>query len=385
MMRIDHIRIGETDNGHPVFISKAAGNHHISVTGMSGFGKTVWLTYLETWLASKGATVIVLDYADTHSPERMSSPWKSDFERLSQIVDINRDGIPFSLWLSSAFNENRHEDSLAALDIVSNAAGLSPMQQACLFHVLEHTDCHPAADSADELDSLLTAAEEYAESCPANEMREIRRICSKIAFMAKSVKIVPKQILNPGKISILKVNYGDRTGLAVCDMILDLLWQDIRSRAPGSTQDTFLILDEYQHLDLIHNHAPLPNILREGRRYGLSVILSTQTLSGLTAKENALIQQAATKIHFRQTKKDAFAMTKGLPDKERQPLANTLTSLKVGQCCAEGIFAIDGMQRECMVPLVIRKRNRIQIAGLPQQKNAPRPEIANAPTRCPEV
>ena len=361
-MFIENIRIGENIFGNPVFTSRTAGNHHISVTGMSGSAKTVWLTFLETWLASKGATVIVLDYADTHNLERMSSPWQSDFARLSKTFDVKQDGIPFPLWPKHlSGEEDRRGDILTVLDIVSKTAKLSTIQRACLLNILERTVYQHRFDQSDELDSLLASIEEYAKSCLSDEKREIRRIYTKLALAAKSTKIAPEQAMIPGKINILKVDYGDYTGLAVCNLILDLLWQDMRSRKADHAQETFLVLDEYQHLDLIHDDAPLSNMLREGRRYGLSVILSTQNLSGFTVKEKELVNQAATKIYFRQTKRDAFEITKGFPEKERRTMANTLTSLRVGQCCAEGIFSIDKMLKDSMVTLNIRKQKQIAI------------------------
>lgn len=355
-MNIEHIRIGEAENGGPVFISKAAGNHHISVTGMSGSGKTVWLTFLETWLASKGATVIVLDYADTHNLSRMSSPWRSDFERYSRIIDVKRDGIPFPLWPKHPLGESDPRgDVSSVLDIVLRIAGLSTVQCAYLFDILEQ-DCYPHRLSQhDPLESIWRSVGERIVNCPSDEKRELQRIYIKLALAAKMVRINPNQVLSPGKINVLNIEYGDSTGIAVCNLLLDLLWQDVQSQQVNAVQETFLVLDEYQHLDLSHNNAPLSNILREGRRYGLSAILSTQNLSSFTAKEKGLINQAATKIYFRQTKRDAYEITRGFPEKERKVLANTLASLSVGQCCAEGIFSVEKMLKNNMLTLNVKR------------------------------
>lgn len=355
-MNIEHIRIGDAENRSPVFISKAAGNHHISVTGMSGSGKTVWLTFLETWLASKGATVIVLDYADTHNLSRMSSPWQSDFERYSRIIDVKRDGIPFSLWPKHSLGESDPRgDVLAVLDTVLRMADLSTMQCAYLYDVLEK-DCYPhRADQHDPLEFIRQSVGGRIANCPSDEKRELQRIYTKLTLTARMAKINPKLTISPGTINVLDIDYGDGTGTAVCNLLLSLLWQDMQNRQVNAAPETFLVLDEYQHLDLSHSNAPLSNILREGRRYGLSVILSTQNLSGFTAKEKGLINQAATKIYFRQTKRDAYEIARGLPDKERQALAKTLTSLQVGQCRAEGIFAVEKMLKNSMVTLNVKK------------------------------
>ena len=348
-MSIDHIRIGKTVNGSPVFISKDM-NKHISVTGMSGAGKTVWLTFLETWLASKGATVIVLDCTDAHNISMMSSPWKTELEKNSNIIDVKQDGIPFSLWPEHLSGEDPNGDLLTVVDIIANNAKLSPMQHAKLFRILEKADCRNRSDTDDELGSLLSVVEAYAENCPADEKREIHRICDKIYILTKSVKVKPRQVITPGKINILKVNYWNHTGLVVSNLILDLLWKDIRSRSENTSQEIFLVLDEYQNMDL-KNNAPLPNIIREGRKYGFHVVLSTQTLSCFTKEQKQVIHQAATKIYFRQTKKDAYDITRGLSEKDRQVKVNTLTSLKVGQYCAEGTFAINGKKIQSMVTL----------------------------------
>lgn len=355
-MSIEHIRIGETPNGSPVFISRTAGNHHISVTGMSGSGKTVWLTFLETWLASKGATVIVLDYADTHALSRMSSPWKAEFERYSYTIDIKRDGIPFPLWPVHPSGESDPQgDVLAVLDTVMRAVELSTVQCAYLVKILEE-DCYPHRSSqCDPLEFIRQSVWERIANCPSDEKRELQRIYTKLALATKMVKITPSKVLSPGKINVLKIDCGDSVSLTVCNLLLDLLWRDARNRQANSAQDAFLVLDEYQHLDLSHDKAPLPNILREGRRYNLSVILSTQNLSGFTAKEKGLINQAATKIYFRQTKRDAYEITRGFPDKERGALANTLASLSVGQCCAEGVFSVERMLKNSMLTLNVKK------------------------------
>ena len=78
--------------------------------------------------------------------------------------------------------------------------------------------------------------------------------------------------------------------------LIDLYWY---YRARGSKDNPkVIVLDEIQNLD--HRlDSPLGQFLTEGRKFGISLILATQTLSNLDKDERDRLFQASHKLFFK--------------------------------------------------------------------------------------
>ena len=101
--------------------------------------------------------------------------------------------------------------------------------------------------------------------------------------------------------------------------LIDLYWY---YRGRGSEDDPrIIVLDEIQNLD--HRlESPLGQLLTEGRKFGISLILATQTLSNFTKDQKDRLFQASHKLFFKpadteiksyaQLLADATAITKSI-------------------------------------------------------------------------
>ncbi len=99
-----------------------------------------------------------------------------------------------------------------------------------------------------------------------------------------------------------------------------------------------LVLDEIQNLD--HRlSSPLAKILTEGRKFGLSMILATQTLSNLHPEERDRLFQASQKLFFKpaETEVREYARVLEHSTNEKAELwIKRLSSLGKGECYAFG-------------------------------------------------
>ncbi|CAA0097914.1 Uncharacterised protein [BD1-7 clade bacterium] len=100
-----------------------------------------------------------------------------------------------------------------------------------------------------------------------------------------------------------------------------------------------VVLDEVQNLD--HRlDSPLAKMLTEGRKYGLSLILATQTLSNLAKEEQDRLFQAAHKLFFApaetEIKKYAEILEVTVQGSKKLHWNEQLSKLKKGQCLSVG-------------------------------------------------
>ena len=100
-----------------------------------------------------------------------------------------------------------------------------------------------------------------------------------------------------------------------------------------------MVLDEVQNLD--HSPgSPLEKYLREGRKFGASMILATQTLSNFNREERDQLFQAAHKLFFcpAATEMRSFAtiLKEMMPHTEVDDWAHALSTLKKGECLSAG-------------------------------------------------
>src|SRR5262249_44716679 len=97
-------------------------------------------------------------------------------------------------------------------------------------------------------------------------------------------------------------------------------------------------LDEVQNLDH-RDESPLAQLLREGRKFGFSLILATQIMSNLEKDERDRLFLAAHKLFFRpadtelRTYAEIAALTTG---EKTDDWLKKLAGLKKGECYSLG-------------------------------------------------
>ena len=110
-----------------------------------------------------------------------------------------------------------------------------------------------------------------------------------------------------------------------------------------------IVLDEIQNLD--HgSDSPIDKMLREGRKFGLSLILATQTTSNFNQEQRDRLFQASHKLFFKpaNTEVSAFAdiLSKAtqIPKKDWE---QRLSNLQKGQCWSLGqVMTSSGQLKE---------------------------------------
>jgi len=100
-----------------------------------------------------------------------------------------------------------------------------------------------------------------------------------------------------------------------------------------------VVLDEVQNLDH-RKDSPLEKFLREGRKFGISLILATQTLSNFEQQERDRLFQAAHKLFFApadtEIKRFADILRDNFPTSSKDEWIQRLSRLQKGECLSIG-------------------------------------------------
>jgi len=118
--------------------------------------------------------------------------------------------------------------------------------------------------------------------------------------------------------------------------LIDLYWF-YRSRGTQHTPRV-IVLDEVQNLDH-REESPLAQLLREGRKFGFSLILATQIMSNLGKDEKDRLFNAAHKLFFRpaDTEMRTYAEIASISTNEKVDVwVKKLAALKKGECYSLG-------------------------------------------------
>jgi DNA phosphorothioation-dependent restriction protein DptH len=127
------------------------------------------------------------------------------------------------------------------------------------------------------------------------------------------------------------------SGRLITEFILWDLYGHLQSKGK-KTDPKVIVLDEVQNLD--HKEgSPLSKYLREGRKFGLSLILATQTMSNMKKDERDRMFNAEHKLFFRpaDTELKAFAEIAALATRQKVDVwIRNLSSLSKGECYSIG-------------------------------------------------
>lgn len=312
-------------------VAPTADNQSILITGRSGSGKTYALQKIERNIVSEGGAVVVLNYRGSHDE------WTDSEENVS-VIRVAEEGLPltimYPLTRSDGTRESAVDVGIALVGIFDTAVKLSQKQKAVLRKAILMA-FKEFAIGVDEVALIVRMLKEIGGD-------EAEAVYEKFFSVFSKLRICPRKdtVFQKGKIVILDLQGFDAFGQkCVAELILAIFWRYFQSAGKDAKTTLFLVCDEFQHLSLRKDSA-LSQILREGRKFHLALLLATQTLEGLEPDQCAVVQQAATMLYFRPAAKEIPKILRMMGKERGDRMEGILQELTKGSCVAVGRFQI---------------------------------------------
>lgn len=331
------IYIGEVSGKKQVRIGKGSPNRHIIITGISGSGKSVRIADIESKIMDQGVTIVALDINGTHERTNSST---------CNYISAQKDGLNIKFLDTSLVEKGRESMTNLVQYIIETlcpremrgACQIAAVRKAVKF-AIENREQFP-----NEMEAILCGLKMQEESAALGAYNHLCPILEGNIFR-KSNKQIRVGMLNI--ISLQGLNL--KTQKRVAEIIMSALWREVRIFGSKRNNKLVVEIDEFQNLDF-QRGSTLAEMLTEGRKYGVDLIMSTQTLSIFPKKDLALIHQAAVKLFFQQGITDLNKVATMIEPAHKDKWSKQLSRLKVGQAIAVG--ALEIMDREISQPIV---------------------------------
>lgn len=131
---------------------------------------------------------------------------------------------------------------------------------------------------------------------------------------------------------------------------MNLLWAETRLCDTYKRFDV-LVLDEVQFLSLKRDRS-FSNMLREGRKYGIALVLATQFLSAYDKEERETLMQAGHFLVFRPSANDISFSARMIALDGVSSWRRILGSLQIGQAVLVGPYRINENKSVATTPIV---------------------------------
>ncbi len=279
-------------------------NPHVLVLGESGFGKTYAITCMLAELAMSGISSIVFDYAQGFSPESLPKELGA-YVRVAQI-EAAQQGL--NLNPLQSFPSDIHGATSVAQRVADTFKRVYPgigVQQHAIVRQAVIDVLANAGSGAAGLPSF-GEVQKQLESYSADPDNPNRRMAATVASHISTVFVFNTfrrhgqsvnwaEILgSEGKVFVINLK-GLETSLekAVTEFLLWNLIGYVESTGPGPLK-CFIVLDEAHKLSFDQG-SPVEKLLREGRKFGLGLILASQQAEDFSSVAFA---NTATKLIF---------------------------------------------------------------------------------------
>lgn len=316
----------------PVCIAETAHNQHILIEGDSGSGKTTAIRQISKNLCMEGNRVLALN---------VNGSWGdvTDKDGCFSVIHVKKDGIPLPLLECLEMPDGTREDlddvAEAVVEVFSQAGRMGYEQryllsQAAREAVMLRESC------TDDMSCLKKALAGMSDDKGEILLAKFAPLLERVRFQRES------GLWTKGRVMVLDLSgYQQWVQLLIAQLVMSILWRQSRAEGQHGSNATWLVVDEFQNYSL-RQDSVLEQILREGRKFKLSLILATQTLAAFETKKRPILQQPATKFYFKPVESELKKIAKQIPDMEAADAERILQRLEIGECLACGEFEIAG-------------------------------------------
>ena len=256
-------------------------NSSILLTGKSGAGKTFAMNMLGNRFSDQGDAVLVLSYNSTFSQTK-------DGDSVRRI-NVRTQGLPVSFAFPMQRSENLRKDEEDLIEAITsvfyNVKKFGSRQKRRFHEITKQAVRRDAGDIIWSLKSVFEESEDEVSACIYGWFREL----------FSEIRINPKMdLFEAGKMTILDFEgFSPDTQRLLAELTLSALWREYRITGQGGEVELYVMADEFQTLNFKEGSV-LDQILREGRKYHISMVIATQTLESFDRPRRLIALQAAT-------------------------------------------------------------------------------------------
>jgi DNA phosphorothioation-dependent restriction protein DptH len=345
------ILLGATNAEHPVyweFNHPDLANRHMLIFGASGQGKTYAIQCILCEMGRLGQHSLIIDYTDGFRPDHLE-PYTGVVLSPAQHV-VSNDPLPINPFIPQSSDSGGLQLQEKPGDVATRIASLfnavyhiGDQQRSALYEavskgVQEHGSRMDLALMLDLIDEL---SEDTRYKSSAQKLHsKIKPFVDKEPFESGEGGFNWDSLFGPdGDVcNIFQLAGMDvESGRLITEFVLWDLYGHLQAKG-NKTDPKVLVLDEVQNLDHTEG-SPLSKYLREGRKFGVSLVLATQIMSGMSKDERDRMFNAEHKLFFKPTDTElkAFAqlaaeITRGKVD----DWAHKLSALQKGECYSIG-------------------------------------------------
>lgn len=329
-------------NGQQCYISQFAPNASICMTGISGSGKTVRMQKIELDCVQNGATIIVFDLNQTHTESQIFASIYEEYNLHINRIEAIKDGINLSFLTAIQGSQGEQESFVSLVNSAVNALTAGQNMGLQQIGVLRNAVMNAVKNRSHFQTDVEAIAYFLLQDDDARANAVYQRLWT---VLNSGVLRSSEKAIQYGKVNILDFSGLDAlTKSTLVEIVLSEMWRNTIMQGTKS-QGTGLVLalDEFQLLSW-KKSAVMRDILREGRRFGIKVVMATQTLEIFPKDVVSMLSQMANRLVFRPPTSETCRLAKMIDPKKSEMWSDQLNSLRVGESIGLGDFVVGGQE-----------------------------------------
>lgn len=326
-------------------------NRHLLISGKSGQGKTYFMQCLLYEMAKNQLDSLIVDYTDGFLETHLEPEFLSKLGNKVETKFIFKDKLPINPFKKyeidlGGFTLPEENDDIAdrVVQIVDFVFKLGIQQSSLLKETIKIGLDKYGDDFTFTKLKLILANEESTNAISL--IGRISKLLDKDPFVYNDTDFSWSNVFNnQGKVHIMQLKgFVPDIQKIITEF---LLWDmyNYTEREGNKNSPVPVLLDEMQNL----NHkesSPTTKILKEGRKFGWSSWLATQSISSIKNSNGDIsaLFNAAQQIHFAPPEDQIPFISKNIAtnNEERRRVEQNLSNLNKGQCIVNGYSKING-------------------------------------------
>jgi len=347
------VLLGQTTSGSRMvfweFGHDELNNRHMLIFGSSGMGKTYTIQCLLFELGRSGQNSLIVDYTNGFFDNQLETEIIEHLKPAQHVV--RKEPLAINPFRQQAepiggdlLPESASSTAQRVSGVFSEVYALGDQQKATLYQAVKtRLEQNPSSDMtlADLVPELEILVEQGSPvgGYAATVVSKLRPFIDQNPFGKEDPESWERlftDLVHRCHILQLAGFMKDAARLVTEFSLIDLYWF-YRSRGTRHSPRV-IVLDEVQNLDHCEE-SPLAQLLREGRKFGFSLILATQIMSNLDKDEKDRLFNAAHKLFFRpaDTEMKTYAEIAAVSTGEKvDTWIKRLAALTKGECYSLG-------------------------------------------------